>query len=47
MPILAPTIFDVARIERLLKSINAKLETIESVMLENDDEIRADRNEDE
>jgi len=43
---LAPNIFDFARIERLLKSINAKVETIESIMIDNDDEIRAERSED-
>lgn len=37
---LVPTVFDVARIERLLKSINAKLESIESIMLTNDEEER-------
>ncbi len=37
---LAPNIFDVARIERILKSINAKLESIETIMLANDDEER-------
>ena len=35
---LTPNILDVARIERILKSINAKLERIESIMRNNDEE---------
>jgi len=41
---LSPNIFDFARIERLLKSINSKVGTMESIMIENDDEIREDLN---
>ena len=41
---LTPNVFDIARIERLLASINAKLGSMESIMMENDEEMRADRN---
>ncbi|MBU6232085.1 hypothetical protein KGP36_05580 [Patescibacteria group bacterium] len=38
MASLAPNIFDIARIERILKSINSKVETIESIMVSDEDE---------
>jgi hypothetical protein len=45
--VFSPTIFDVARIERVLKSMNANLQIMAGIMLQNDDEIRIDRNDDE
>jgi hypothetical protein len=42
---LTPNIFDITRIERLLKSINSKLGTMESIMINNDEEIRESENE--
>ena len=41
---LTPNIFDFARIERFLKSINSKLGTMESIMIENDNEMREELN---
>src|ERR1035437_4451825 len=37
---LTPNIFDMARIERLLVSMNAKLGTVESILIRSDDENR-------
>ena len=37
---LTPNIFDMARIERLLVSMNAKLGTVESILIHSDDENR-------
>jgi hypothetical protein len=42
---LTPNIFDIARIERLLKSMNSKLGTMESIMISNDEEMRESENE--
>ena len=41
---LAPNIFDWARVERVLKSMNDKLSTIEQIMIDSEDQ---DRFEDE
>lgn len=41
---LTPNIFDIARIERLLISINAKLQSMESIMLQEHEEQQAKRN---
>lgn len=44
---LHPTVFDIARIERILISIDSKIGTLESIMMRNDEEMREDRHEDE
>ena len=35
---LAPNIFDWARVERILKSMNEKLSTIEQIMIDSENE---------
>jgi|GEM_PF-5172583 len=37
---LAPNIFDWARVERILKSMNDKLGTIEHIMIDSEDQDR-------